>query len=509
MYRDDGRDGLSLKYSLRSIDKFGKGIDRVFLVGDKPSWVSDRVTYISCTDSPYGSKGFNIFRKIKCAVDNSDISEEILVSMDDHFYRESVDFDHYPYYVKNSALGILLPDSVGGYTNKAYASCLILTRKLLEEMKLSFLNFTLHRNMHLTRRVVTEVWPHLLRVQSLPVEGLAFALNYQFSQKKFEYVPVSDCKIANPQLISGNVFSTIDFEEGSSLDKWLLEQFPEKSKYEDAEVHPLPFSGRGEGKLSIIVSAYNAESSLARCLTSIRNIDITDWECIVVDDGSSDNTGVLAQNFQAIDSRFKVIANLKNQGVGKSRNLALSKITGDWVGFIDSDDWVEPDRFSRALNAAVKMGYSVVQCGMQVQYPNSQVVWSCPLGEYEIRDRRILSSNTYDIGHCINKIYQSSIFSDIRFAECNFCEDLLMNIQVYAKETKLLSIGGNSYHYSRSNPDSLSSREISEAELEAFYREYKRVFLKLRGDNSINPDFVDQADKFIRKVFSRRGYDIV
>lgn len=95
-------------------------------------------------------------------------------------------------------------------------------------------------------------------------------------------------------------------------------------------------------KVSIIVPVYNTEKYLRRCLDSIAAQTFADWECICVDDGSPDAAGAILDDYAAKDSRFVVI-HQENGGVSRARNAGLDAACGEYVGFVDSDDWVESE----------------------------------------------------------------------------------------------------------------------------------------------------------------------
>ena len=94
--------------------------------------------------------------------------------------------------------------------------------------------------------------------------------------------------------------------------------------------------------LSIIIPVYNAETYLKECLDSVRSLTFKEWECILVDDGSKDSSGTICDLYSQNDERFRVI-HKANGGVSSARNVGLENAKGEWVGFIDSDDWVAPD----------------------------------------------------------------------------------------------------------------------------------------------------------------------
>ena len=95
-------------------------------------------------------------------------------------------------------------------------------------------------------------------------------------------------------------------------------------------------------KISIIIPIYKVEKYIRECLDSILNQTFTDWEALLIDDGSPDNSGVICDEYAAKDNRFKVF-HKENGGVSSARNLGLEKATGEWVTFIDADDWIEKE----------------------------------------------------------------------------------------------------------------------------------------------------------------------
>lgn len=103
-------------------------------------------------------------------------------------------------------------------------------------------------------------------------------------------------------------------------------------------------------KVSVIIPAYNAARTLPRCLKSIQAQYEQNWECIVVNDGSTDNTAEIIERYAMLDSRIRVITQA-NCGVSAARNCGLKHAIGEYVTFVDSDDYVELDYFQSALSA--------------------------------------------------------------------------------------------------------------------------------------------------------------
>lgn len=116
-----------------------------------------------------------------------------------------------------------------------------------------------------------------------------------------------------------------------------------------------------EIKVSIIIPVYKAEKLLCRCLDSVLAQSFPDWECILVDDGSPDSSGAILDEYAARDTRFKVI-HKENGGVSSARNAGLDMAQGEWICFIDADDWVEKHYLSILLHGDADM----VCCGFSM-----------------------------------------------------------------------------------------------------------------------------------------------
>lgn len=185
-------------------------------------------------------------------------------------------------------------------------------------------------------------------------------------------------------------------------------------------------------KLSVIVPVYNmmAGGKLKNCLDSLLRQDIEDMEIIAVDDRSTDDSlAFLESCSQKYGARFVTIASPVNRRQGGAKNLGLQRARGEWIGFIDSDDWIAGDMFSRLLKKAEETGADVVGCdyllteeigretGTVVQ--NNTDEQTGPLGEEQYR-KLLLQP-----GSMVIKIYRRELFEkwNIRFPESMFYED--------------------------------------------------------------------------------------
>lgn len=120
-------------------------------------------------------------------------------------------------------------------------------------------------------------------------------------------------------------------------------------------------------KISIIVPVYNVERYLRECLNSIKNQTFKEWECILVDDGSSDTSSTICDEYASIDSRFKSI-HKSNGGQSSARNIGLRMAQADLIGFVDSDDWIEPEMFQMLYDLIQKYDADMSQVGYITEY---------------------------------------------------------------------------------------------------------------------------------------------
>ena len=353
---------LELRCSLRSIALYGRGIDRVFVVGYCPSWLSEEVIKIPHEkrfSNPVNNteKALNIADSILYALDNSDIGDEFLVSMDDHFYTRSVNFNNYPYYVRRVLGSEYLPELEKGNTD--YRRFLAETREYLESKGLPTLNFTLHRNMHLGRKWISECKEYIDEIfeNRQACEFFCLINNYRYSQTQEEYKVVNDIKITSgsdwwkidPK--TTEVFSLSNFTHGLGFEPLLEMEYMDKCKYERS------FEEVSKPAVSIIVPVYNSESYLRRCLNSLSSQALENIEILCINDGSFDESQITLREYMARDRRIRIIKQ-ENKGPAGARNTGIENARGKYIGFVDSDDWVDDGFFEELYNN--KKSYDVI-----------------------------------------------------------------------------------------------------------------------------------------------------
>lgn len=204
-------------------------------------------------------------------------------------------------------------------------------------------------------------------------------------------------------------------------------------------------------KISVIVPVYKVEPYLRKCVDSILAQTFTDFELLLVDDGSPDNCGAICDAYAEQDNRVRVF-HKPNGGVSSARNLGLDNAMGEWIAFVDSDDWVEPTWLSlymKTAEADIIFGGCVVH-GTEIGYKY------CPPIEHETFVETILRlERAYIYGYSWMKIFRSSIIREhcIRMHEnISYCEDHIFTLEfcLWAKNVSIVNIQDENllpYHY--------------------------------------------------------------
>ena len=201
-------------------------------------------------------------------------------------------------------------------------------------------------------------------------------------------------------------------------------------------------------KLSIIVPVYNVEKYLCKCIDSILNQTFKDFELILVDDGSQDRCGFICDDYAKKDCRVKVIHKI-NGGLSSARNAGLDISKGEYIGFVDSDDFIERDMYESLIKAIEKSEAKIAITGIQT-ITNNKVERT-----FYTEEEKILSS--YEALRLIlygkisvsvwNKIYHNEIFKKLRFPEGKIHEDTFIVTDIYKDNFKVIFLNNEKYNY--------------------------------------------------------------
>lgn len=214
-------------------------------------------------------------------------------------------------------------------------------------------------------------------------------------------------------------------------------------------------------KISIIMPVFNASRFLKMALDSVIHQTLQSWELIAIDDGSTDASGTILDEYAKNDSRISV-AHLPNQGVAWSRQLGVSLAQGDYCIHIDADDWAEPDYLQQLYDKAVQTDADMVWCDT---YVNERSVWT--MAAEESADKLVRAIlNQHHWGTLWNRLIRREICQneDIRFPLCNMWEDMAYVVQCLARCKKVAYVNKPLYHYRQvetSLTQTQSQRDIS------------------------------------------------
>ena len=225
----------------------------------------------------------------------------------------------------------------------------------------------------------------------------------------------------------------------------------------------------GNTLVSIIVPVYNAEEYLGRCLDSIINQTYQDIEIVLVDDGSTDNSGEICEDYALKDSRI-VVAHIPNGGASMARKKGLELCKGQYVTFVDSDDWVSPYYISTLLQLIDEYGVNVSSCGVQ-RVKQGDVFGREIVETYNTQllpfDKLMPRFFKYEFWGFVGKIYLRSCFDHLFFPVATLSEDYYVMTQLFYKEQQFAVSDAPLYYYEY-HENSLSHQKLSIRAFEEF-----------------------------------------
>ncbi|MBQ7345852.1 MAG: glycosyltransferase family 2 protein [Oscillospiraceae bacterium] len=223
--------------------------------------------------------------------------------------------------------------------------------------------------------------------------------------------------------------------------------------------------------VSIIVPIYNVEDYLPRCVDSILRQTYSDLEIILVDDGSPDSCGAICDAYAKKDSRIRVI-HKPNGGLSDARNAGLDIATGDYVYFVDSDDWIADDAITSLMmrmddTVDIVMGSSVDV--REVDGKILETAYSIPLGSLREMDRlEAMKDDLLGGWAAWNKLYKRMLFQTIRFPVGKINEDEAILLHILDLCDRVIQVGHPTYYYFL-RPNSITTSSFSEKKMDWFH----------------------------------------
>ncbi len=286
-------------------------------------------------------------------------------------------------------------------------------------------------------------------------------------------------------------------------------------------------------KLSIIVPVYNVEKYLCKCIDSILAQTFTDFELIIVDDGSTDGSPALCDGYINKDQRVRVI-HKKNGGLSDARNAGLDIAVGDYIGFVDSDDYIEPKMYEELFKLSAEKNADITDCNFTrvdehgndvspkkcLRYDSDMCVLCKDMVE------NFFSSEYTHTDVVCTKLFRRELFSDIRFPKGMIYEDSYVILDLIAKG-KIFAATQKSYYNYLQRSDSIIHRKFSSKNFDILHTYFKRLdFFESNGltlmYNRMLDIFIKQycqfrflvyiEDKSLKKPFksfSKRAFKLI
>ncbi len=267
-------------------------------------------------------------------------------------------------------------------------------------------------------------------------------------------------------------------------------------------------------KISIIVPVYNTEQYLKECLDSIMNQTYTNLEIIVIDDGSTDSSLNIINKQAEKDSRIKTIT-ISNHGQAYARKIGIFASTGDYIGFVDSDDVLELDYFETHIQNLNDYNVDISILGYKLLYENDIVVpkSNCK-NSFTLSSQNLYQewlSDRYLEGFLWNKVFKKELFFDIDYeTDFNFMEDVYIVNQLIFKSKNAKYLGVTKYFY-RQRTNSTIAQCYRNNDIKAF-----DVVLNMKEhnenpmlDNLINDRVLKVSMNLMDRIYKLDSYDIV
>lgn len=276
--------------------------------------------------------------------------------------------------------------------------------------------------------------------------------------------------------------------------------------------------------ISIIVPIYNVEKYLQRCIDSILKQTFKDFELILVDDGSPDKCGEICDEYKKKDSRVRVI-HKENGGLSDARNAGLDIAKGDYIGFVDSDDFINKNMYQVLYEAIINTRAEVSQCKFKY-FSNESEIKEINYGDEEYKlyrnteaiesviENEILNVNVW------NKLYSRHLFKDIRFPKGKIHEDEFVTYKLFFYSNRICYVNKELYYYFNNSQGIMRSNSIlkkldwieaieernefllNTAEIDLYNRSNKNLFFNLVKYKYIlkNNNYINDNGKYIKLI---------
>lgn len=251
-------------------------------------------------------------------------------------------------------------------------------------------------------------------------------------------------------------------------------------------------------KISIIIPSYNEEKNISRCLDSVMNQTFSDFEVLCVDDGSNDKTFDIIKNYSEKDSRIIPLKN-PNKGVSSARNFGIENAKGNYIGFVDSDDFIQPQMYEFLYRAVTENNCDFSVCRYKKISEVEFKKFKYKTEKYQpekfisFNDADYTINNELVFSSACTKLISKNFLGDIRFKNYRIGEDTVFNSEIYSKAKKFIFIDADLYIYFN-NTKSVSFTEL-----------WHEKWFDLLKTRFISYDLLKEKNKILSAFYLERG----
>lgn len=222
-------------------------------------------------------------------------------------------------------------------------------------------------------------------------------------------------------------------------------------------------------EISIVIPVYNVERYLNKCISSILDQSFTDFELILVDDGSKDNSGRICDEYKEKDSRIKVI-HQENAGLSAARNMGIELSEGKYLTFIDSDDFIHPNMIEALYNNILENKADISICDYHLVYEDKDVIKEFGVNNITLYTnieavKEIVEKSKASMIVACSKLYRRRLFLNIRYPTHKYHEDEFVTYKLLYESTKIVATDAKLYYYLQ-RPNSITGSTYSLKRLE-------------------------------------------
>lgn len=243
--------------------------------------------------------------------------------------------------------------------------------------------------------------------------------------------------------------------------------------------------------VSVIVPVYNVEKYLDKCLNSLVNQDFDNYEIIIVNDGSPDNSETIINKYEKKYKDKVRSYKKKNGGISSARNFGLEKSTGSYLMFVDSDDYVATNYISSLYNEAISNDYDIVMCDVIKKFEDKEEI----LHAMNCNDKNTINNYLLSLPATWNKIYKKSLFNDngiIYPVGVNCGEDLTTTVRLLINTKNIGYINKPLYYYVQRDNSIMNQKKYNPKNFDVFTS--LNILVKYFKDKRFYDDYVEEIE---------------